>query len=109
MQSAGEQLELLRAGVGHVSTAEELRKRLEECVPANRPLRVKFGMDPTAPDLHLGHCVVLEKLRQFQDLGHKAVLIIGDTTAMIGDPTGQNKTRPMLSEDEIEKNAQTYL
>src|ERR1051326_5275218 len=109
MQSANAQLEILLRGLEHLYTAEELRKRLDESVATNRPLRVKFGMDPTAPDLHLGHCVVLEKLRAFQDLGHKAVLIIGDYTAMIGDPTGQNKTRPMLSDEQIEKNAQTYL
>src|SRR5437899_3000337 len=109
MESASKQLEILLAGVEHVYTAEELRKRLEESIPANRPLRVKFGMDPTAPDLHLGHCVVLEKLRQFQDLGHKAVLIIGDTTARIGDPTGQNQTRPVLSDREIDQNAKTYF
>ena len=109
MQSANAQLEILLRGLEHLYTAEELRKRLDESVATNRPLRVKLGMDPTAPDLHLGHCVVLEKMRQFQDLGHKAVLIIGDYTALIGDPTGQNKTRPMLSAEEIEHNAQTYL
>src|ERR1051325_6478962 len=109
MQSANAQLEILLRGLEHLYTAEELRKRLDESVATNRPLRVKLGMDPTAPDLHLGHCVVLEKMRQFQDLGHKAVLIVGDYTAMIGDPTGQNKTRPMLSTEQIDHNAQTYL
>jgi tyrosyl-tRNA synthetase len=82
-----------------------LKQKLEQ----NRPLRVKLGADPTAPDLHLGHSVVLRKLRQFQDLGHKAVLIIGDYTALVGDPTGQNKTRPMLSDTAIERNAKTYF
>jgi tyrosyl-tRNA synthetase len=82
---------------------------LKNKLAQGRPLRVKLGCDPTAPDLHLGHSVVLRKLRQFQDLGHKAVLIIGDYTALIGDPTGQNKTRPMLSAADIERNAQTYF
>jgi len=105
MKSAEEQLELLTAGCETVVTREELLQKLQ----SGRPLRVKLGCDPTAPDLHLGHSVVLRKLRQFQDLGHKAVLIIGDYTALIGDPTGQNKTRPMLSEADIARNAQTYF
>jgi tyrosyl-tRNA synthetase len=105
MKSPEQQLEWLTAGCETVVTREELLKKLQ----AGRPLRVKLGCDPTAPDLHLGHSVVLRKLRQFQDLGHKAVLIIGDYTALIGDPTGQNKTRPMLSPDDIERNANTYL
>ena len=105
MKTVDEQLELLTQGCGQVVTRDELKKKLEQ----KRPLRVKLGLDPTAPDLHLGHSVVLRKLRQFQDLGHKAVLIIGDYTALIGDPTGQNKTRPMLSEADIERNAKTYF
>jgi tyrosyl-tRNA synthetase len=105
MKSATEQLDLLIAGCETVVTREELLKKLQ----TSRPLRIKLGCDPTAPDLHLGHSVVLRKLRQFQDLGHVAVLIIGDYTALIGDPTGQNKTRPMLSEADIERNAQTYF
>jgi tyrosyl-tRNA synthetase len=109
MESADKQFESLLRGVEQLYTAEELRRRLEESVANRRPLRVKLGMDPTAPDLHLGHCVVLEKMRQFQDLGHKAVLIIGDYTAMIGDPTGQNKTRPMLLPEQIARNATTYF
>jgi tyrosyl-tRNA synthetase len=100
-----QQLELLTAGCETVVTREELLKKLQ----AGKPLRVKLGCDPTAPDLHLGHSVVLRKLRQFQDHGHKAVLIIGDYTALIGDPTGQNKTRPMLSDADIERNAKTYF
>lgn len=103
--NAEQQLELLVAGCETVVTREELLKKLQ----TGRPLRVKLGCDPTAPDLHLGHSVVLRKLRQFQDLGHKAVLIIGDYTARVGDPTGQNKTRPMLSPDDIERNARTYF
>jgi tyrosyl-tRNA synthetase len=105
MKSADEQLDLLVRGCETVVTRKELKKKLEH----NRSLRVKLGCDPTAPDLHLGHSVVLRKLRQFQDLGHKAVLIIGDYTALVGDPTGQNKTRPMLSDADIERNAKTYF
>lgn len=105
MKTANEQLNLLVQGCETVVTREELKKKLEQ----NRPLRVKLGCDPTAPDLHLGHSVVLRKLRQFQDLGHKAVLIIGDYTALVGDPTGQNKTRPMLSDADIGRNAKTYF
>lgn len=105
MKSATEQLELLAAGCETVVTREELLKKLQ----AGKPLRAKLGCDPTAPDLHLGHSVVLRKLRQFQDLGHKAVLIIGDYTALVGDPTGQNKTRPMLNAADIERNATTYF
>jgi len=100
-----EQLARLMRGCDHVYTPEELGQRLA----AGKRLRVKLGMDPTAPDLTLGHAVVLGKLRQFQDLGHKAVLIIGDYTAMIGDPTGKSKTRPVLTREQIETNAQTYL
>jgi tyrosyl-tRNA synthetase len=105
MKTVDEQLNLLAQGCESVVTRDELKKKLE----LKRPLRVKLGCDPTAPDLHLGHSVVLRKLRQFQDLGHKAVLIIGDYTALVGDPTGQNKTRPMLSEADIERNATTYF
>ena len=104
-----QQMTLLLRGTDHVYTAEELKKRLEHAAKTGRQLRVKLGMDPTAPDLHLGHSVVLKKMRQFQDLGHKAVLIIGDATAMIGDPTGKKKTRPMLTREEVDINAQTYF
>jgi tyrosyl-tRNA synthetase len=98
------QLDLLIQGIETIHSKPELLKKLQE----NRPLRVKFGVDPTSPDIHLGHTVPLLKLRQFQDLGHTAVLIIGDFTARIGDPTGKNSTRPMLSEEAIRENAQTY-
>ncbi|MDY7009576.1 MAG: tyrosine--tRNA ligase [Planctomycetota bacterium] len=101
-----EQMELLLRGVDAVYTSDELRRRLTE---ANKPLRIKLGMDPTAPDIHLGHSVVLSKMRQFQDLGHKAVLIIGDYTARIGDPSGQNSTRPTLTPEQIQTNATTYF
>ena len=95
----------MEQGVESIVTRAELLKKLEH----RQPLRIKLGCDPTAPDLHLGHGVVLRKLRQFQDLGHIAVLIIGDYTALVGDPTGQNKTRPMLTPADIERNAQTYF
>ena len=97
--------ELLLTGVEQVLPAGGLEKKLEE----NRPLRIKLGADPTAPDLHLGHAVILCKLRQFQDAGHTIQFIIGDFTARIGDPTGKSKTRPPLCQDVIAKNAQTYL
>ena len=100
-----QQLEALLRGCDAVYTPEELKHRLA----LDRPLRVKLGMDPTAPDLTLGHTVVLRKLRQFQDFGHKAVLIIGDYTARIGDPTGRSKARPTLTEEQIVANAKTYL
>ncbi len=98
-------METLRRGVEGVYSPEELTRK----IASGRQLRIKLGMDPTAPDLHLGHSVVLRKLRQFQDLGHKAVLIIGDYTARIGDPTGRDSTRPVLDEAAIDANAQTYL
>src|SRR5579875_3596615 len=81
---------------------------LEQKLELRRPLRVKLGIDPTAPDIHLGHTVVLRKLREFQDLGHTVVLIVGDFTARVGDPSGRSETRPMLSADQIERNARTY-
>jgi tyrosyl-tRNA synthetase len=104
MKSPAEQLQLLTRGTARVLSEGELLKKLQR----GTPLRAKLGVDPTSPDLHLGHSVVLEKLRQFQELGHQAVLIIGDFTAQIGDPTGRSKTRPPLSRDEILANAQTY-
>jgi len=104
-----QQLEILLRGCEAVYSEQELRAKLEKSRATGRPLRIKIGLDPSAPDIHLGHSVVLRKLRQFQDLGHKAVLIIGDYTAMIGDPTGRNKTRPMLSAEQIEANARTYF
>ena len=102
-------IEQLLCGCEHVYTDVELTAKLELSAKTGRPLRIKLGMDPTAPDIHLGHSVVLRKLRQFQDLGHRAVLIIGDFTARIGDPTGRSKTRPVLTVDEIRTNADTYL
>lgn len=104
-----QQVQWLLRGAEALYSAEELTQRLESAAGTGRALRVKIGLDPTAPDIHLGHTVVLRKLRQFQDLGHKAVLIIGDYTARIGDPSGQNKTRPVLSGEQIDTNARTYL
>jgi tyrosyl-tRNA synthetase len=95
--------ELLPGGV------EALARRLQQAAQSQQPLNVKLGLDPTRPDLHLGHAVVLRRLRTFQDLGHRAILIIGDATAMIGDPSGRNQTRPPLSNEEVAANAQTYL
>ena len=104
-----EQIKLLKRGTIEILNEEELSKKLAEAAKTGRQLRVKLGLDPTSADIHLGHTVVLRKMRQFQDLGHKAVLIIGDYTARIGDPSGQNTTRPMLAPEQIEENAKTYF
>lgn len=104
-----EQLKLIKRGTVEIVPEDELVQKLKRSIMENKPLRVKLGVDPTRPDLHLGHSVILRKLRQFQDLGHEAILIIGGFTAMIGDPTGQNKTRPPLSPKEVEENATTYI
>ena len=104
MKSAAEQLEILTGGCVDVVT----RPSLEEKLKRGRPLTVKVGFDPTAPDIHLGHTVLMRKMRQFQDLGHRVVYVIGDFAGMIGDPTGRSKTRPPLSREEIERNAETY-
>lgn len=102
------QLALLKRGVAQIVSEDELRVKLASALQAGRPLRVKLGMDPSAPDVHLGHTVVLNKLRQFQELGHEVFLIIGDFTGRIGDPTGKKTTRPQLSEAQIKANAATY-
>ncbi len=104
-----EQISVLKRGVEAIYNEKELEAKLAKAAQEGRALRIKLGMDPTAPDIHLGHSVVLRKLRQFQDMGHKAVLIIGDFTAMIGDPSGRSKTRPVLSPKEIQENAETYF
>jgi tyrosyl-tRNA synthetase len=108
-ETIAEQINLLKRGTAEVFTEAELAQRLAVSATTGRKLRIKLGLDPTSPDIHLGHTVVLRKMRQFQDLGHKAVLIIGDYTARIGDPTGQNATRPILSPEQIEQNAKTYF
>jgi len=106
---ADEQLAYLRRGAAEIIREDELRAKLEHSRRTGRPLRVKLGVDPTAPDLHLGHTVVLRKLKHFQDLGHTAIFLLGDFTAMVGDPTGQSETRPPLSRKQVEANARTYL
>ncbi|MFA5146415.1 MAG: tyrosine--tRNA ligase [Candidatus Omnitrophota bacterium] len=102
------QLELIKRGTVEVIQPDELRKKLERAAKTNKPLVIKAGFDPTAPDIHLGHTVLLRKMRHFQDLGHKVVFLIGDHTAMIGDPSGVSKTRPQLTPKEVEDNARTY-
>jgi tyrosyl-tRNA synthetase len=104
-----EQVDQLKRGTVEIFTEAELAVKLTEASKTSKQLRIKLGLDPTSPDIHLGHTVVLRKMRQFQDLGHKAVLIIGDYTARIGDPTGQNATRPILSTGQIRQNAKTYF
>ena len=103
-----EQLTYLKKGSAEIIREAELRAKLEKSRTSGKPLRIKLGMDPTAPDLHLGHTVVLRKLKHFQDLGHTAIFLIGDFTGMIGDPTGRSATRPPLSREQIEQNAETY-
>jgi tyrosyl-tRNA synthetase len=103
-----EQLTYLKKGAAEIIREADLRAKLEKSRATGQPLRVKLGMDPTAPDLHLGHTVVLRKLKHFQDLGHTAIFLIGDFTGMIGDPSGRSMTRPPLNRDRIEKNAETY-
>lgn len=109
MNEVQRQIEMLRRGTVDFVTPEELSQKIEKALSQKRPLRVKLGIDPTSMDIHLGHTVVLQKLRQFQDLGHKAVLIIGDYTALVGDPSGTQKTRPQLSSQEIKANVKTYV
>ena len=104
-----EQLAIIKRGAVEIVPESELIDKLKKSRKENVPLRIKLGCDPTRPDLHLGHSVILRKMRQFQDLGHHIILIIGDFTALIGDPTGQNKTRPSLTAEEIKENALTYL
>ncbi|MFH0930646.1 MAG: tyrosine--tRNA ligase [Candidatus Zixiibacteriota bacterium] len=108
MLGVKEQLELIRRGAVEIIPEEELIKKLERSIKENKPLRIKMGFDPTAPDIHPGHTVGIRKLKQFQKLGHKVVLIIGDYTGMVGDPSGRSETRPQLSYDQVRKNAETY-
>ena len=103
-----EQLAYLKKGFAEIIREEDLKDRLEQCLKANRPLRVKAGFDPTAPDLHVGHTVLIRKLKHFQDLGHTVIFLIGDMTGLIGDPTGRNITRPPMTRAQIEENAGTY-
>ena len=103
--SVDEQMKVIASGAAQIVPEQELRKKLEK----GQPLNIKLGVDPTSPDLHLGHAVPLRKMRQFQDLGHQVTLIIGNGTALIGDPSGKNSTRPQLSQEQVEANAETYV
>lgn len=103
------QISIMLKGVAQATSMTEIRKKVTECRKEKRPLRIKLGLDPSAPDIHIGHAVVLRKIRQLQDLGHVAVIIIGDYTGMIGDPTGKSKTRKQLSEEDVKHNAETYM
>lgn len=105
MLPVDKQLKVITSGTMQIVPEEELKRKLAE----GRPLKVKLGVDPTSPDLHLGHAVPLRKMRQFQDLGHTVTLIIGNGTALIGDPSGRDSTRPPLTEEQVEANAQTYV
>jgi tyrosyl-tRNA synthetase len=108
-QPVDQQLAYLKKGVAEIVPEAELRAKLEKSFKSGKPLRIKLGVDPTAPDIHLGHTVVIRKLKHFQELGHTAVFLIGDFTAMVGDPTGQSETRPPLTREQVNANAQTYL
>ena len=103
-----EQMDLLQKGAAEIIRVSDLRERLEESRKTGRPLRVKAGFDPTAPDLHLGHTVLMRKLRHFQQLGHTVIFLVGDFTSLIGDPTGRNVTRKPLTREQIDANAETY-
>src|SRR5690242_7816669 len=105
---AQEQLDYLRKGAADIIRGEELLRKLERSETTGTPLTVKVGFDPSAPDLHLGHTVVLRKMKHFQDLGHRVVFLIGDFTGLIGDPSGQSKTRPVLTPAQVRANAETY-
>lgn len=108
MLTPEKQLEAIRRGVIEIISEEDLERKLRISFNENRPLRIKAGFDPTAPDIHLGHTVLLEKMRQFQDLGHEVTFLIGDFTGMIGDPTGKSETRKILTKEEVLRNAETY-
>jgi len=107
-QEVTRQLSIIRRGAAEIIPEEDLEKKVRHSLRTGRPLRVKLGLDPTAPDIHLGHTVVLHKLRQFQELGHQVIIIIGDFTGRIGDPTGRSETRRQLTEEEVNTNAETY-
>ena len=108
MLSAKEQIDIIKRGAVEIIVEDDLLKRLEKSVAKGQPLRVKAGFDPTAPDIHLGHTVLLNKMRQFQELGHEVIFLIGDFTGMIGDPTGKSETRKHLTKEEVAENAKTY-
>jgi tyrosyl-tRNA synthetase len=104
----GEQISYLRKGFAEIISEAELKERLELCIKEDRPLKIKVGFDPTAPDLHLGHTVLIRKMKHFEDLGHTVIFVIGDGTGMIGDPTGRNLLRPPMTREQIDRNAETY-
>src|SRR5512142_3127223 len=103
-----EQIEYIRKGAVEIIREQDLRERLEQSYKTGTPMRVKAGFDPTAPDLHLGHTVLIRKLKHFQDMGHTVVFLIGDGTGLIGDPSGRNATRPPLTREQLNANAETY-
>src|SRR5438067_7197791 len=109
MKSVDEQLALIRRGVEQIVPEEELRQKLQRSLQSGKPLRIKYGIDPTGIDVHLGHTVPLRKLRLFQELGHQAVLIIGNYTALVGDPSGRDQTRARLTQEQVQANARDYL
>ncbi|MCL4503561.1 MAG: tyrosine--tRNA ligase [Deltaproteobacteria bacterium] len=108
MKPVDEQLALIKQGCHDIIREEELKARLEKSITTKNPLRIKAGFDPTAPDLHLGHTVLIQKLKHFQDLGHQVIFLIGDFTGLIGDPSGKSETRPPLTEEQVQANAETY-
>src|SRR5262249_16302512 len=108
MRSAEEQLEELKRGSEEILSEKDLLEKLKKSVATKKPLWIKAGFDPTAPDLHPGHTVLIQKMAQFQRLGHQVVFLIGDFTGMVGDPSGKSKTRPQLTRDDVQKNAETY-
>src|ERR1700720_3865688 len=109
MKSVAEQLALIQRGTEQIEPLAELTKKLERSFASGKPLRVKYGIDPTGFDVHLGHTVPLRKLKLFQELGHQAVLIIGNYTALVGDPSGRDQTRARLTQEQVEANARDYL
>src|SRR6266702_2895505 len=106
--SLEDQLDLITKGAAEIIPLDALKERIAQSIASGRPMRIKAGFDPTAPDLHLGHTVLIRKLRHFQQLGHTVIFLIGDSTALIGDPTGRNVTRKPLTREEINRNAETY-
>ena len=108
MIEINEQMKIIRKGAAEIISEEDIIKKLEKSAKDNKPLTIKLGLDPSAPDIHLGHTVVLRKMKAFQDLGHQVVIIIGDATGMIGDPTGKSAVRKQLSHEQVLENAKTY-
>ncbi|MEG1871108.1 MAG: tyrosine--tRNA ligase, partial [Peptostreptococcaceae bacterium] len=108
MIEINEQMKIIKKGVAEMISEEDIMKKLEQSFKENKPLTIKLGLDPSAPDIHLGHTVVLRKMKAFQDLGHQVIIIIGDATGMIGDPTGKSAVRKQLSHDQVLENAKTY-